>query len=185
MTESNNPTPRKIPATYIIHQEGVIAVIGLVGTWLRDHGLATAFAARGDLIATTLYGAAAGLGCFFLLWLVRSVPALRELEIWQRRMVEGWSLGDGVAVAIFSGFAEEALIRALLQPLIGLVPAAAIFAALHFVPDRRLWMWPVIALVLGLVIGVVFARWGYPAAAATHVVVNALSLTRFRVTESS
>ena len=64
-------------------------------------------------------------------------------------MVEGWSAGDALAVAVFSGLAEEALIRALLQPLIGLVPAAAVFAVLHLVPDRRLWMWPVMALLLG------------------------------------
>ena len=43
-------------------------------------------------------------------------------------MVAGWSKGDALAVAVFSGLAEEAFIRALLQPLIGLVPAAAVFA---------------------------------------------------------
>jgi len=54
--------------------------------------------------------------------------------------------------ALLSGLAEEALLRALLQPVIGLVPAALLFAVLHLVPDRRLWMWPVIALGLGLVL---------------------------------
>ena len=185
MTESENLPPRMIPATMIIHQEGVIALIALIGVWFRDAGLATAFAPRGGLATAILAGVGSGLGCFTLLWLVRTAGPLRDLESWQRRMVEGWSIGDALAVAVFSGLAEEALIRALLQPVIGLVPAAAVFAALHFVPDRKLWMWPVVALALGLVVGGVFARWGYPAAAAAHIVINGLSLGRFRATESS
>jgi len=72
------------------------------------------------------------------------------------------------------------LLRALLQPVIGLVPAALLFAALHLVPDRRLWVWPAIALVLGLMLGVVFSRFGYPAAAAAHVAINLLALMRLR-----
>ncbi len=131
------------------------------------------------LAESILVGVAAGLVCFGLLWLVRGVGPLRDLETWQRQMVAGWSTGDAVAVAVFSGLAEEALIRALLQPLIGLVPAAAVFAVLHLVPDRRLWMWPLVALLLGVAIGWLFGRWGYPAAAAAHVVINGLSLAAF------
>ncbi len=173
-------TPRVIPATLVIHQEGAIALIALVGVWFRDDGIATAFSSRSGLPGSILVGAAAGLICFGLMWLVRGVGPLRDLESWQRRMVAGWSAGDALAVAVFSGLAEEALIRALLQPLIGLVPAAALFAVLHLVPDRRLWMWPLVALLLGLAIGWVFGRWGYPAAAAAHVVINGLSMARFR-----
>jgi len=95
-------------------------------------------------------------------------------------MVRDWTMLDAVAVGVFSGLAEEALIRALLQPWIGLVAAAVLFALLHIVPDRRLWAWPVIALVLGLVFGLVFERWGYPAAALAHLVVNLVSLLRLR-----
>jgi membrane protease YdiL (CAAX protease family) len=182
MTEEENLGPRMIPATVVIHQEGVIALIALVGIWFRDGGFATAFVARGNSVVAVLAGAGAGSACFCLLWLVRGVGPLRDLEAWQRRMVEGWSAGDAVAVAVFSGLAEEALIRALLQPLLGLLPAAAIFAVLHFVPDRRLWAWPLMALLLGIGLGWVFGRWGYPAAAAAHVVINGFSLTRFRAT---
>jgi membrane protease YdiL (CAAX protease family) len=182
MTEERDLTPRMIRAAMVIHQEGVIALIAVVGIWFRDGGFATAFVARGNFLVAVLAGAGAGLACFCLLWMVRAMGPLRDLEAWQRRMVEGWTAGDAVAVAVFSGLAEEALIRALLQPILGLVPAAAIFAVLHFVPDRRLWAWPLMALLLGLGLGWVFARWGYPAAAAAHVMINGLSLTRFRVT---
>jgi hypothetical protein len=182
MTEPGGLTPRIVPANLVIHQEGVIALIAVIGIWFRDGGFATAFAARGNLIVAVLAGAGVGAACFCLLWAVRAAGPLRDLEAWQRRMVEGWSAGDAMAVAVFSGLAEEALIRALLQPLLGLVPAAAIFAALHFVPDRKLWTWPLMALLLGLVVGWVFGRWGYPAAAFAHVVLNGLSLTRLRAT---
>jgi membrane protease YdiL (CAAX protease family) len=95
-------------------------------------------------------------------------------------MVSGWSATDAIAVAVFSGLAEEALIRALLQPIIGLVPAALLFAVLHLVPDRRLWLWPVLALLLGLVLGLAFRIGGYPAAAAAHLLINALAFMRLR-----
>jgi len=183
MADGHNLSPRMIPATMVVHQEGVIALIALVGVWLRDDGMATAFAPRGSTATALAAGVGVGVACFGLLWLVRRAGAFRDLEAWQRRMVEGWSVGDVVAVAVFSGVAEEALIRALLQPIIGLVPAAAVFAVLHIVPDRRLWMWPLVALLLGLVIGAAFSKWGYPAAAAAHVVINGLSLARFRLLE--
>ena len=119
-----------------------------------------------------------GLGASLVLWFIRRIPALQELQRFQQRLVRGWTPGDALAVALLSGIAEEALLRALLQPVIGLLPAAVLFAALHLVPDRRLWMWPLIALTLGIVLGLLFARFGYPAAAAAHVVINALALLR-------
>ena len=106
--------------------------------------------------------------------------AAADLEAWQRKMVKGWSMTDAAVVAVFSGLAEEALVRALLQPVIGLLPAALLFAALHAIPDRRLWLWPVIALLLGIVLGVLFEHAGYPAAAAAHIVINAISLLRLQ-----
>ena len=95
-------------------------------------------------------------------------------------MVRGWTITDAVAVALFSGLAEEALLRALVQPLIGLLPAAAIFAALHLIPDRRLWLWPVLAFGIGVVLGGVFEAAGYLAAATAHIFINGLSLLRLR-----
>jgi len=95
-------------------------------------------------------------------------------------MVASWRVADALAVALLSGLAEEALMRALLQPIVGLVAAAALFAVLHIVPDRRLWPWPVMAFGMGLVFGLLFERWGYPAAAAAHAAVNAVGLIRLQ-----
>ena len=177
---SDEPTPRIVPAVVLIHQEGVIAVIALVGLAFTTTGVRGGLAARGTAAMAVLTGVLVGAGCFLVLWLIRDFRPLSELETWQRHMVRGWTITDAGAVAVFSGLAEEALIRGLLQPVIGLVPAAAIFAVLHLVPDRRLWMWPILAFVLGLVLGGVYELGGYPAAAAARVAINGLSLTRLR-----
>jgi membrane protease YdiL (CAAX protease family) len=180
MGPNEESTPRSIPAVVLIHQEGVIGVIALVGLSLRSDGIFTALAPRGSGFTAILTGLVAGLVCAGVFWVLRRMPALADLEAWQGQMVRGWSLTDAVAVAVFSGLAEEALIRALLQPVIGLLPAALLFAALHLVPDRRLWLWPVAALILGVALGAIFEFGGYPAAAAAHIAINAFALLRLQ-----
>jgi len=176
----SDATPRSIPAVVIIHQEGVIGLIALIGLSLQGDGGLAGLAPTASLVTAVAGGVAVGVGSFAVLWVLRGLRPAADLESWQRRMVQGWSITDALAVALFSGLAEELLIRALLQPLLGLVPAALLFAALHFIPDRRLWLWPILAFVLGLVLGWTFALWGYPAAAAAHITINILSLRRLR-----
>jgi membrane protease YdiL (CAAX protease family) len=156
---------------------GLIAVVGLA---VRGGGPLEALAPTSGLSESLIVGAAAGLASTFGLWLVRGVPPVRALQTFQQQLVREWTIGDAVAVSLLSGLAEEALLRALLQPMIGLIPAAVVFAALHFVPDRRLWLWPVVALGLGLVLGLLFERAGFPAAAAAHIVINLVALLRLR-----
>lgn len=173
--------PRPIPASALLHQEGVIAVIALIGLSLSPRGVFLGLAPRGSAAISVLVGLLAGVVCSLLLWILRRQGALARLERWQGEMVKGWTVIDALAVALFSGLAEEALLRALVQPLIGLLPAAAIFAVLHLIPDRRLWLWPVLALAMGVVLGGVFEFAGYPAAAVAHIVINGFSLLRLRL----
>jgi membrane protease YdiL (CAAX protease family) len=180
MGSHEEPSARAIPAVVLIHQEGVIGVIALVGLSLRADGVLGGLAPRGSLATGVFAGLFAGSVCAAGLWAVRRLPALADLEEWQGQMVRNWSATDAISVSFFSGLAEEALIRALLQPIIGLLPAALLFAALHVVPDRRLWLWPVLACALGAVLGLIFEFGGYPAAAAAHIAINAFALLRLQ-----
>jgi membrane protease YdiL (CAAX protease family) len=169
-----------VPARALVHQEGVIAAIALIGLAVRDGSPVAGLAPHGNWLEAIVAGTVVTVGVAAALWAVRGSRPLRELERWQRRLVEHWEPADVASVALLSGLAEEALMRALLQPLIGLVPAALVFALLHLVPDRRLWAWPVTAFVMGLVFGWLQQRYGYPAAAAAHVLLNGVSLMRLR-----
>lgn len=172
--------PPKIRAVALIHQEGALAVIAIIGLSIGERGIAEALAPKTPILGALSAGAAAGLACVVLLWLLRGVPALERLERWQRGVVSEWTVTDAVAVALVSGLCEEALLRALLQPVIGLIPAAVLFAVLHLVPERELWFWPLFALLSGLLLGGLFEVWGYPAAAVAHIVINAVALLRLR-----
>ncbi len=188
MTVPEDPaTTPELPPGRIAHQEGILAVVALVGLGIRDGSPLAGLAPRGQLLAGLGAGSGAGLllalAGIGLSWL----PAGRRLEGIQRGLLGTWTGVDGAAIAVLSGLAEEALVRALLQPMIGLVPAAVLFALLHVIPDRGAWLWPVTALVFGLVLGALFARWGYPAAATAHILVNLigfLRLTRRPATEA-
>lgn len=155
-------------------------MLAIVGLGLRDGNPVAGLVPRGGLWTSIGAGLAAGVATALALWLLHKLPPLRRLEAWQHNLVAGWSKGDAVAIAVLSGLAEEALARALLQPLIGLVPAAMVFGLLHIAPERRLWLWPVMAFVLGLALGGMFEYGGYPAAAAAHLAINAFGLLRLR-----
>ncbi len=180
-TETPGP-PVKIEPRRVVHQEGILGVLALGGLGLRDGSPLPGLLPHGSLATGLAAGAAAGAGIVLLLWAFGRIPAVRALERWQRAMVAGWSLADVVGIALLSGLTEEALVRALFQPLVGLVPAALIFGLLHIVPDRETWVWPLLAVVLGLALGVLFARWGYPAAACAHAAINLGGFLRLKLT---
>ncbi len=180
MTGDGRIEPVPVRATLLIHQEGILAVVAIVGIALSERGLATAFSPTSTMVASVGIGVATGAACLGIVWLLRRTSPLRRLERWQSTLVAGWSETDAVMVALVSGLAEEALLRAFLQPIIGLLPAAVLFAALHLVPDRRLWFWPAFALLTGVVLGGLFELYGYPSAAAAHITINLLALLRLR-----
>jgi len=172
--------PPAIRAVTLVHQEGVLALVAVIGLSIGEGQILDALTPRGPLLGSLATGVAAGAAGVGVLWLLRAVPGLRRLERWQRGVVAEWTIADAVSVALISGFAEEALLRAFLQPLIGLAPAAVLFAVLHIVPDRKLWFWPVFALASGILLGVLFEYRGYPAAAAAHILINLVALLRLR-----
>lgn len=180
MTTQFTVEPKRIQATALLHQEGILGILAVVGLFLRGQDPVAALLPTTSWLESVGAGLVTGGLALGVMGVLLLVPQVKDLERWQAGMVQGWSVTDAIAIAVFSGLAEEALIRALLQPWIGLVAAAVLFALLHIVPDRRLWAWPVIAFALGLVFGLIFERWGYPAAALAHIVVNMVSLLRLR-----
>ena len=180
MTEPRRIEPSPVRAVSLIHQEGAIALLAAVGLSFTKAGLPSTLAAAGPPAIAIAAGVAFGALWSGVGWLLRRLRPLASLERWQQTLVAGWSRTDAVSVALVSGIAEEALLRAWLQPIVGLVPAAALFAVLHLVPDRRLWFWPVFAFVTGVLLGALFALFGYPAAAAAHTTINLVALLRLR-----
>jgi len=174
----------QLRATSVLHQEGVFGLIALVAIFVRTGKIGEALAPAGGSILISLgIGLAAGLVFAAADVVLSRLPQARQLERFQKNLIARWDLQDALAVAVLSGLAEEALMRAFLQPWIGLIPAALVFAMLHIVPDRRLWLWPASAFVMGLLLGLIFERWGYPAAAAAHICINAFAF--FRLLASS
>ena len=180
MTDRWSTEPPSLRATTLLHQEGFFGVLALVGLAFRQTGLAEALLPRSTWTAAVGMGFLGATLSLLVLYGMLLLPALRKLEQWQAALVREWTATDAVAVALMSGVCEEALLRALLQGWVGLVPAALLFAVLHVVPDRRLWMWPVVAFAMGVVFGLLFEKWGYPAAALAHMLVNLVSLLRLR-----
>ena len=79
MSQHEKPPARTIPAAYLIHQEGVIAVIAVVGLSLRPEGLAVGLAAPTNNASAIVGGLVVGAICAAALWLLRRRPALATL----------------------------------------------------------------------------------------------------------
>ncbi len=176
----NPERPVRIDPRAVVHQEGIIGLIAIVGLGLRDGSPIAGLGPRGGWVLALAIGLVAGLVIFLAVWALSWIRSVHRLEAWQREMVGNWSAADAAGVALISGLMEEALVRALFQPVVGLVPAALIFGVLHFVPDRKAWVWPLLATMLGLGLGVLFEYWGYPAAAVAHVTINLGGFWRLR-----
>lgn len=84
-----------------------------------------------------------------------------------------------LALALASAIGEELLFRGVLQPWVGLVPAALLFAAAHVPVRRELALWPTFALLMGLALGGMMSWTGALLAPVTcHAVINFLNLRR-------
>jgi membrane protease YdiL (CAAX protease family) len=106
----------------------------------------------------------------------------RAGELLARRLAEAigplaprqcWTL------ALASGLAEEAFFRGALQPVVGIGPASALFAAAHLVPRRDWLPWCAFSLAAGLLLGALVLLTGnLVAAVVAHVLINGINLNR-------
>ena len=77
----------------------------------------------------------------------------RELHVTLRGSLLGLTPGRMLQLSVLSALSEELLFRALLGPLIGLVPSALVFGVLHVSPRGTSLAWPLWAFVMGLLFG--------------------------------
>ncbi len=166
-----------IAATYV-----VFALIAIVGgaryhhTNLYRYPGATTSLAR--MIGGPLAGVAIGLVAVWLSrWAVHRLDWARTLHREFHSVVHELSAGEIWLLAAMSAVGEELVFRGALQPTIGLVPAAALFALVHFRPQLRFLPWTLMSLIVGLVFGGLYVRFGdLGAPIAAHFTINLLNL---------
>lgn len=84
---------------------------------------------------------------------------------------------EAFALAAMSGLAEEAVFRGVLQAWLGLMWASVLFACVHFPVTRRLNAWPVFALIIGAMLGLLMTLSGsLIPPVVMHATVNAVNL---------
>jgi membrane protease YdiL (CAAX protease family) len=157
---------------------GVVAfVIGAIrGDWdlYRVAGVSTTW----KLVLSPLVGIALGLGVVFMTRLsVHRFDWARRLHRDFRGLLGHLTARDVFILAVASSLGEELLFRGALQPWIGLVPSAIVFALLHIGPCTRFLPWTFSALVIGLVFGALSTWLGdLGAPIAAHFVINFMNL---------
>ena len=120
-------------------------------------------------------GLGAGVALLAAAWVLeRTVPSFRRATQILERALRGVHipLWLGVLLAAATAASEEALFRGALLPLVGIVPQALLFGALHIVP-RKAWAYPVFAVAAGIGLGLLARGSGSLLAPFTaHLTVN-------------
>ena len=110
-------------------------------------------------------------------WVSRRFAWGRAMRDEFRAVLGGMTSRDILWLALLSAFGEEILFRGILQSWLGLWPAAALFAGLHFPYRRAMVPWTVFALGMGMGLGWLTAWCGslWPAI-LVHLSVNYFNL---------
>ncbi len=112
---------------------------------------------------------------------VRRYGWAQRLHVDLRPMAHGMSSWNIVVIATFSSLGEEFLFRGLVQPWVGVLPAAVLFGICHQVPGPARWVWVCWATAVGLAFGAIFAATGsLVGPLLAHAVINAINLTFLR-----
>ncbi len=157
----------------------VVAVVigGIRGDWdiYRIAGVSSPL----RLLLSPLIGVAIGLVVVFASRLaVHRFDWARRLHRDFRGVLGNLSARDIFILAVASSVGEELLFRGALQPWIGVVPSAAIFALLHIGPGTRFLPWTFSAFVIGLLFGWLTGSLGdLGAAVAAHFTINYMNLS--------
>ncbi len=186
------PTPR---AQRISRGALICAFYGLmlvaaiaIGAWRGRANVFFGPSAAGD---RTLRLVGAPLGLAIGLLAVFATRYLTHRAQWARRLhqefhalVHGLGPREIFLLAFTSSVAEEAFFRGALQPIVGVVPQALLFGAVHFRPQVRFLPWTAMSLVVGLAFGLLAQGLGdLSAPIVAHFTINLLNLGYIARTE--
>lgn len=105
--------------------------------------------------------------------LVRRTRWARHLHVSFRGLLGPMSGTEIAFFAVASGIAEEAFFRGAMQPALGLLPTALLFGLAHVPPSRTLISWTLFAVIMGLVLGGLYALTGELAGLVlAHILIN-------------
>jgi len=129
-------------------------------------------------------GLGVGLGLVLVLLTRVAVPRFRwarGLHLELRPVARDLTIGRILVIAGFSSVGEELLFRGMLQPWIGLVPAALLFGVVHQIPGPSRWVWVGWATIVGLGLGAIFALTGsLLGPLVAHALINGVNLAFLR-----
>lgn len=147
-------------------------------SWRGGYGLILSRVVGSNPILDVAFGVAVGLVIVAATRLLTpQLAPLRRMELALAQTIGPMSRPTALVVAAFSAWGEELLFRAVIQPVAGLMVASVLFAVVHVPFERALWLWPVFAFGMGLLLGGLFDWTGAVLAPMTvHLVVNYLNL---------
>jgi len=156
---------------------GVVALFAF-GYALFSGGLGTLLGSRLPGVPDLVIGIGLGVVLVVLSRVgARAWPAMGRMSETLADLLGPLGPKHAVSLALLSGFAEELLFRGALWPHLGLLGTTLLFGLVHVLPRRRLWIYPLFALLAGLLFGLL--REGtqsvWPSVLA-HATVNGLNL---------
>ncbi|MEW5986480.1 MAG: CPBP family intramembrane glutamic endopeptidase [Chloroflexota bacterium] len=107
-------------------------------------------------------------GAAWFIWQPQQAELLESVNTLLLQDID--SLGEWFALALAAAVGEEILFRGALQPVLGLLPTAALFALAHV--QYGLTPVTVFVLILGLVLGLIRRRWNTSLAIVVHFSYN-------------
>jgi membrane protease YdiL (CAAX protease family) len=176
------PPPAKPPAARDLLRlalafYGVVALFAF-GYALFSNGLEQLFGERAPTLLEVAVGLLLGVA---LVALTRAAaagwPPMGRMRDALVEILGAVRWREALGLALLSGFAEELLFRGALWQHLGLWGTTCLFALVHAVPRRKLWPYPLFALIAGLVFGLLRESSGsiWPPMLG-HVTVNAWNL---------
>lgn len=112
---------------------------------------------------------------------VQASPRVLELRVLFRDL--HLSTFDCVLISIAVGFGEELLFRGAIQPLLGVIPTAVLFVAIHGYISFRDWRISVYGVLMTgfiIIIGYMTEFYGIWSAAAAHALIDFVLLMAMR-----